>query len=128
MTTIDDVIRRVRELDAEATPAPWAGRNERYVIVPGSNGGASWPPSKGTIATLGDGEYTCNPRASADTALIAEYRSAAPLLADEVTRLRDALQRIRLRADQTEPMSPVQTAQALHAIDELAREALGGAT
>ncbi len=83
MTDIDDVIVRVRRLDAEATKGPWMSPNHRldkpdcgYVYR--AEGMASQVAR--TMSTT---------RGRADAALIAEYRTACPLLANEVANLRD---------------------------------------
>lgn len=75
MTDIDAVIREVRKLDAKATSGPWTrGIGNEYRLVRSGLG-----PTVAADCGADNGN------------LIAEYRTAAPLLAAEVERLRDIL-------------------------------------
>jgi hypothetical protein len=70
MADIDTILANVAGHDKSATPGPW--RN-----------GVLWHDGAYPV-----GPYTRNePQANADAALIAYYRTAAPLLAAEVERL-----------------------------------------
>lgn len=74
MTDIPDLIARVRELDAAATKGPWDSEydGDRYGFL-------------GYVIVVD----TCYEEHATDAALIAYYRTAAPLLADECERLRE---------------------------------------
>jgi hypothetical protein len=77
MSDIDTIIATVLGHDKSATPGPW--RN-----------GVLWHDGAYPV-----GPYTRNePQANADAALIAYYRTAAPLLAAEVERLRAEVERL----------------------------------
>lgn len=82
MTAIDETIRRVRELSESATKGPWYPSSGPWVGL--------------AFGVLDDGNEcvaACRePTPNADrhnAALIAYYRTAAPLLADECERLRE---------------------------------------
>lgn len=80
-TDLTTIIARVRELDAAATKGPWMAPHarvqaEQVGYVYRAEGMASQVAR--TMSTT---------RGMSDAALIAEYRTAAPALADEVERL-----------------------------------------
>ena len=89
MTDIDTLIAEVLKLDGEATPGPWAAQ----VIHHGYHHIPCGPPFEGPDT---------DPRGIAATdhnaRLIATYRTAAPLLAAEVQRLRAELDAARADA------------------------------
>lgn len=84
---IPALVERVRDMDAKATKGPWTEANE----------GRSVFDAVGTICinfdadTMEEEEHHIH-----DMRLIALYRTAAPVLADEVERLRVVLTQCRL--------------------------------
>ncbi len=83
MSKVDELIARTRELDAAATPGPWdamATGRETYVRERAATDGA--------IIAYADavGEPTVS-----EYALIAEYRTLAPKLADMLERAMEGL-------------------------------------
>lgn len=75
---INETIAEVLRLDAKATPGPWVRTRTGATMAVAGCGG-----SRGGVYTLAESAY---PSMSAD--LIAYYRTAAPVLAREVQRLR----------------------------------------
>lgn len=117
MTDLAAIIARVRELDAAATKGPWHAGSKGHVYAP-----------EYTLVTLAGGPPHAFAIPPHDAALIAEFRTAAPLLAAECARLRErvgvleeALREIAgydLRAEHSES--------AAHEMRDEARAALKG--
>lgn len=81
--TTNELIKHVLEHDAKATPGPWeagATAHETYVREGGAMGGA----------VIAYADATGEPTAS-EYALIAYYRTAAPLLARKLQRAMEVL-------------------------------------
>jgi hypothetical protein len=118
MTDTDDVIREVRRLDAEATSGPWFYNSYSTVFsepaseayealvqaIPDDAPDEAWEAlPAGYVASVPVvGGDTATAEGSKDAALIAHFRTAAPLLAAEVERLRaeNAARREELRLAQ----------------------------
>lgn len=84
---IDTLIAEVRRLDAEATKGPWQSFRNRHP----ETSGRSWGWIEGSGVTLGYYSENHNELAQRNAALIAYFRTACPLLAAEITRLRSQL-------------------------------------
>lgn len=96
MTDIDTTIAEVKRLDAEATPGEW-----RAEADPGTDCEACLETSSPQAALVrsyhsagGIAVVLTDDREKANAALIAYYRTAAPLLAAEVERLRAEVDRL----------------------------------
>lgn len=98
-----DIIARVRELDQKATKGPWreSKLSSIRVVAELSDGTGRYPVAY-TGEALGTGSGMLAPEACANNDLIAEYRTAAPALADECERLLEKVEKAR-RAIETAP-------------------------
>lgn len=97
--TTDEIIARVRRLDAAGTQKPWRRCGD-------ARGGCecSFVWSEGADALVSTGRVEDLPpppdaEVRANTELIASYRQDAPALADEVERLESEVQKLRRQVD-----------------------------
>lgn len=120
VSKIDELIARVRELDAAATPGPWdalreEGDRERYpywgVKAPGQ-----W---------IFDSTNMFQSNSTNDSLAIAHYRTAAPKLADMLDLALDSLKQAEI--DARMGLAPV-VGMYQHVIDEIEAMAEGGET
>lgn len=120
---IDKLIEEVERLDKEATPGPWLYDPEKCWL-PGFNGakpinaaqeGVFYASGMETVCLTGPAD---DHQSMSDADLIATYRTAVPLLAAEVKRLRDVEADLRHRL--VEAMPPEEReVRRRHALDVL---------
>ena len=110
--TPEELIARVRKLDAAAAPGPW-------VVVAEATG----PEGYTYLAQVVCGkeyEYTiADEMADADANLAAEYRTLAPKLADMLERAIEGMQQMQLASTVNE-LFDIPAASVLQDIEEMA--------
>lgn len=89
--TIDQILAEVEVLDQKATPQPWV----REMIQDDESYADEWYESNVIVRAIDEHDIG-EMRLSSDAALVAAYRSHAPVLAAEVRRLRRLLVNIAL--------------------------------
>lgn len=119
-TDIDRLLEEVMELDRRATPGPWEAGSP---VCCSDMGWVVGP--KGDVCPVYEGAQRTHSLDANDAELIACYRTAAPKLAEELKRLREAeIRRHDQRARDQDHQSVLRAAQAtlIAALEAGARE------
>ena len=116
MSKVDELIARVRELDAKATPGPWDAEGSGGIHMDGTRDYYTIE----TIEVRHLNQFARSKNGEANANLVAHYRTLAPKLADMLERAMEELECVRVSSSFRIRQD------AADAIDEIEAMAEGG--